>query len=36
VGQKWVEHRNIKGLIFILPENIEIENEEIKVELPQI
>ena len=36
VEQKWVENRDRKWLTFILPESIELENNEIKIEVPQI
>jgi len=36
VEQKWVENRDKKWLIFIIPENIEFYNQEIKTEVPQI
>ncbi len=36
VEQKWVENRERKWLVFILPEHIDLENPEIKIETPQI
>lgn len=36
VEQKWVEHRDVKWLTFIVPENIDIENKDIRIEVPQI
>lgn len=36
VEKKWVEHRERKGIIFIVPENLKQENTEIKIEVPQM
>jgi len=36
IEQKWVENQDRKWLSFIVPEYIEMENSEIKIEVPQI
>ncbi len=36
IEQKWVSHRNSKNLVFIVPQQIDIENTEIVIEVPQM